>query len=227
MEPGQAESGAARRARLEAARLCLIVDAQPGGRPAETLVEEALEGGVDVVQLREKDADDSRIVESARSLRSLCRRHDALLILNDRLELVLDAGCDGVHLGQDDASVEEARALLGGDALIGVSTHTPDQIEAAGAAAADYIGVGPVYRTPTKPAARPVGVELVRHAAGHAGMPFFAIGGIEPGNARAVVDAGAGRLAVVRAIGDADDPKAAARALRLAVEEGVDAGAAL
>jgi thiamine-phosphate pyrophosphorylase len=221
------EPGDVRRARLEAARLYLIVDAAPHGRPAIEFVEAALDGGVDMVQLRDKEADDSRVLETARSLLALCQPRNAILILNDRPDLALDAGCDGVHLGQRDAPVEEARALLGGDFVIGLSTHSPEQIRAARASSADYIGVGPVHKTPTKPGARPVGLELVEHAARRAGKPFFAIGGIDRGNVGTVLAAGARRVAVVRAIRDAADPRAAARELRAAVEEGAGAGAAL
>ncbi len=219
--------GAARRSRLAAARLYLIVEAEPGGRPATELVEPALAGGVDIVQLRAKKRSDAVIVDAAMSIRDLCASHDALAILNDRPELALEADCDGVHLGQGDASVDQARAVLGGDALIGVSTHTADQIADAGASSADYIGVGPVHATPTKPDAHPVGTALVHHAALHAAQPFFAIGGVNVGNVDAVVAAGAERVAVVRAICDAEDPRAAAEALRAAVAGGARTGAAL
>ena len=174
-----ARPGPRRRERLDAARLYLILEREPRGRPAAETLRAALAGGVDVVQLRDKEGDDPAILEAARELRAACDEHDALLILNDRPDLALECGADGVHLGQDDASVDEARALLGADALVGVSTHTPAQIAAARGSLADYIGVGPVYATPTKPGVAPVGEDLVRHAAQHAGKPFFAIGGID------------------------------------------------
>jgi thiamine-phosphate pyrophosphorylase len=120
-----------------------------------------------------------------------------------------------VHLGQDDMEIVQARALVGPDFLIGRSTHTPEQVD--GAAGADYIGVGPVHATPTKHGRPAVGLDLVRYAAAHAGVPFFAIGGIDAANLGAVVAAGATRAAVVRAIGEAADPEAAARALRAAL----------
>lgn len=219
-------SGDERRARLSAARLYLIVEATPGGEPAAELVGPALDGGVDVVQLRDKATDDMALLAVARELLDLCGRHGALLILNDRPDLTLACGADGVHLGQGDASVDEARAVLGGDALIGVSTHSPAQIAAARESLADYLGVGPVHATPTKPGVEPVGEALVAHAASHAGKPFFAIGGIGPANVADVVAAGAERVAVVRAIGNADDPRGAAAALRRALEEEVHSGAA-
>ena len=203
------------------------MDAQPHGRPAAELVEPALDGGVDIVQLRDKEADDARLLEAAGSLRPLCASRGALLIMNDRPELAIDAGCDGVHLGQDDATVDEARALFGADGLIGVSTHSREQVTAARESLADYLAVGPVHATPTKPGARPVGTALVRYAAREAGKPFFAIGGIDAGNVGTVVAAGTERIAVVRAIRDAEDPRAAAEALRATVAGGARAGAAL
>lgn len=221
-----AGAGEARRRRLEAARLYLIVEAEPGGRPAAEVVAPALAGGVDIVQLRDKEGGDEAIVSAARSLRSVCDEHDALLVLNDRPDLVLDSGADGVHLGQDDVSVDEARALLGSDSLVGLSTHSEEQIAAAGDSLADYIAVGPVHATPTKPGRPPVGVELVRHAARAAAKPFFAIGGLDESNVREVVGAGAERVAVVRAIRDAKDPRAAAEGLRRAVLEEARAGPA-
>jgi thiamine-phosphate pyrophosphorylase len=224
--PSAPAPGAALRARLADARLYLIVEVEPHGRPAAELVGPALDGGVDVVQLRDKEADDGRIVEAARSLRTLCAERAVLLIMNDRPELAIDAGCDGVHLGQADAPVDEARALLGADGLIGVSTHSPEQITAARESLADYIAVGPVHATPTKPDAQPVGTALVSQAAREAGKPFFAIGGIDAANVGAVVAAGAERIAVVRAIRDAADPRAAAEALYAAVAGGARAGAA-
>ncbi|MGZ4295094.1 MAG: thiamine phosphate synthase, partial [Solirubrobacteraceae bacterium] len=137
---------------------------------------------------------------------------------------VAEAGADGVHVGQDDMAVAQARRLVGPERVIGLSTHSPAQVDAAGADPdVDYIGVGPVHSTPTKPGRDAVGLDLVRYAAVNAAMPFFAIGGIDADNAAAVRAAGAARIAVVRAITDAADPEAAARALRSASEAGVGA----
>ncbi len=169
------------------------------------------------MQLRDKAADDEAMQAAALDFRAACDEHGALLVMNDRPELALECEADGVHLGQEDSSVDEARALLGADALVGVSTHTPGQVAAARESLADYIGVGPVYPTPTKPGRRPVGEALVRHASEHARLPFFAIGGIDARNAPAVTAAGAKRVAVIRAIRDADDPRAAAEALVKAI----------
>ena len=148
----------------------------------------------------------------------MCDRHGALLVVNDRPDLALRCAADGVHLGQDDGDLDEARELLGPDFLIGVSTHTPDQVDAAARSTADYLGVGPVHETATKPGRPAVGLALVRHAAAGGPKPFFAIGGIDAGNAPDVAQAGAERVAVVRAIRDAEDPGAAARTLRAVLD---------
>ena len=206
-----------RRRRLARARLYLVCDAR-----SDAFLERALRGGVDIVQLRVKDPGigDDEIVSTARRFARLCAAHDALLILNDRPDLVAAAGADGVHVGQDDTPIADARAAVGADRLIGLSTHSPAQIEAAAALNIDYIGVGPVHATPTKPGRPAVGTELVAYAAGHARTPFFAIGGIDATNVAAVRAAGAERIAVVRALTSADDPEAAARALRGEVHVG-------
>ena len=196
-----------RRQRLQDARLYLVCD----DRPDEFLVA-ALRGGVDIVQLRVKDAGDERIVSAGRRFAHVCGEHGVLLILNDRPDLVDAVGADGVHVGQDDVSVARTRALVGEDRLVGLSTHTPRQIDQA--RGVDYIGVGPVNATPTKPGRPAVGPELVGYAAGHAPMPFFAIGGIDLANLATVVAAGASRIAVVRALTFAEDPEARARELR-------------
>ena len=204
-----------RRARLQRAVLYLVCDLRPGGRALGDVLAAALAGGVDVVQLRDKQASDDELLAAAAVARACCDEHGALLILNDRPDLVAAAGADGCHVGQEDVSIAEARATAGEDALVGQSTHFPGDIDAAGEA--DYIGVGPVYATPTKPGRPAVGVELVRFAAAHAPVPFFAIGGIDASNVAPVVAAGATRIAVVRAIAEAADPRAAAAELRAAV----------
>jgi thiamine-phosphate pyrophosphorylase len=207
-----------RRIRLDAARLYLVAGTRPGGRRLADVLKPALEGGVDVFQLRAKDSPDDEVLAAARVARELCDAAGALLIVNDRPDLARIAGADGVHVGQDDATVAEARALAGRELLVGVSTHSPEQVDAAQAAGADYLGVGPVHATPTKPGRAPVGHELVGYAASAAGPPWFAIGGIDQENVEQVVAAGARRIAVVRAIAKASDPRAAARELRAALE---------
>jgi thiamine-phosphate pyrophosphorylase len=213
-----------RRQRLTHARLYLVCDPRP-----DAFLERALRGGVDIVQLRVKTPDigDDEIVSAGRRYARLCAAHGALLILNDRPDLVVAAGADGVHVGQDDVPVPEARRAVGAERLVGLSTHSPSQIEAAGGRDVDYIGVGPVHATPTKPGRPAVGTELVRYAAGHARTPFFAIGGIDLTTVAAVRAAGGQRIAVVRALTDADDPEATARALHTALRDasGVHVGA--
>jgi thiamine-phosphate pyrophosphorylase len=201
---------------LGRARLYLVTEARPGGRDPEKLLRAALQGGVDVVQLREKSGDDHAVVRAGRVFRRLCDAYDALFIVNDRPDLAIACAADGVHLGQDDGRVAAVRRLVGEDLLIGLSTHSPEQVDAANSV--DYIAVGPVYATPTKPEYPPVGTELVEYAAANARVPCFAIGGIDPQNVAEVVVAGADRVAVVRAIRDAADPAEAARLLRTRVE---------
>jgi thiamine-phosphate pyrophosphorylase len=213
------DPGAERRARLARARLYLVCPERGAAgaeepRELERLVREAAAGGVDVVQLREKHLPDEQLAALASALRGPCERAGALLIVNDRPHVALTAGADGVHLGQDDMPVAEARELVGPDMLIGLSTHAPAEIDARDAAQADYIGVGPVHETPTKPGRPAVGIELVRYAAGHARAPFFAIGGLHAGNLAPVLEAGARRAVVLRAIAAASDPQAASRELR-------------
>jgi len=201
------------RERLRRARLYLVVEAA-----AESIVGAALRGGVDMVQLREKDADDEAVLRAAARFRRLCDEHDALFWMNDRADLALAASADGVHVGQDDAPVAEVRDQVGPDILIGISTHSPEQLDAALRLEADQLSVGPVWETPTKSGRPPTGLEYVRYAAAHAAeRPWFAIGGIDLENVERVVAAGARRIVVVRAIRDAEDPERAARRLRAAL----------
>jgi thiamine-phosphate pyrophosphorylase len=218
------QTGNERRARLREARLYLVCDGRGDGRdPLATFLGAALRGGVDVVQLREKDGSEDAILEAAREFRAAADAHGALFVLNDRPDLAGAAGADGVHLGQDDMDVARARELVGSELLIGRSTHTPAQVDAASApdAGIDYFAVGPVYETPTKPGRPAVGLELVRYAASRERpVPWFAIGGIDPATVGAVAAAGATRIVVVRALTQAEDPENAARGLRHAVERG-------
>ena len=202
------------RERLRRARLYLVVEAA-----AEHVLSAALRGGVDMVQLRDKRADDEEILRAAARFRSLCDEHGALLWLNDRTDLALAAGADGVHVGQDDAPVAAVREQVGDAVLIGLSTHSPAQFDAALGSEADQLSVGPVWETPTKEGRPAAGLSYVRYAAEHGGeRPWFAIGGIDRDNVGEVVAAGARRIVVVRAIRDAADPEAAAAALRAALD---------
>jgi thiamine-phosphate pyrophosphorylase len=210
--------GPLRRERLRTARLYFVCDARPGGADPEPLLRAALGGGVDIVQLREKQLGRAEIERAASTFRRIADTYSALFIINDDPDLARACDADGVHVGQDDASVEEARALLGSQAIIGQSTHSEEQIAAAEGRDIDYFAVGPVWETPTKPGRPAVGLDLVTHTAERATKPFFAIGGIGPLNAGEVVAAGAQRLCVVRAIRDAPDPGVAAEALRRAFD---------
>jgi thiamine-phosphate pyrophosphorylase len=202
------------RERLRRARLYLVVEAA-----AEQMLPAALRGGVDMVQLRDKRADDDAILATAARFRSICDEHGALLWLNDRPDLALAAGVDGVHVGQDDLPVAEVREQVGDSLLIGLSTHSPAQFDAALRSEADQLSVGPVWETPTKEGRPAAGLAYVRYAAEHGGdRPWFAIGGITSQNVAEVVAAGARRIVVVRAIRDAADPQAAAAELRAALD---------
>ena len=201
-----------RRARLRDARLYFVADR--GGM--EHALEGALAGGVDLFQLRDKDATDDELLAAAATARSLCEAAGALFLLNDRPDLAAASGADGVHVGQDDVPVDRARKLVGDDALVGLSTHSMQQAQAGCRSGADYIAVGPVHATPTKEGRPAIGVEPIAYAAAHVSVPWFAIGGLDAGTVGAVVKAGARRIVVVRALAQADDPEAAARALRAA-----------
>jgi thiamine-phosphate pyrophosphorylase len=203
------------RDRLSNSHLYLVIEARPHGEDPRPLLDAALRGGVDVVQLRDKELVDEALVAAADSFREACREHGALFVLNDRPDLVAACGADGVHVGRSDTPVQEARALVGPDRLIGLSVSTMDEL--GDVAGADYVGVT-AFTTPTKEDAVPGGLELVRAAAATLTVPWFAIGGIELSNVAEVAAAGAPGVAVVRAIRDAEDPEAAARLLRAALD---------
>ena len=189
-------------------RLYLVTGARPD---LEAFLEAAVRGGVDLVQLREKELPDGALLRVLEEARAVTRRLGVPLVVNDRPDLAVLVGADFVHVGQDDLPLRAVRRF---GIPSGLSTHSREEVERA---EADYIAVGPVFATPTKPGRRAVGLELVRHAAVRAPAPWFAIGGIDRTNVAEVVAAGARRIAVVRAIGDADDPESAARELRAAL----------
>jgi thiamine-phosphate pyrophosphorylase len=195
-----------RQERLEQARLCLVLEAQPHGRDARPLLEAALAGGVDIVVLRDPDPP----VETAEVFRDATAAYDALLVVTDRPDVALACGADGVHA--EELSPGDARRLVGPELLVGYSIRSREEI--LDARGADYLFVGPVFETPSKPDWEPLGLDAVGLAAERCPVPFFAIGGIDSSNATAVVPAGARRLGVVRAIRDAADPRAAAELLR-------------
>ena len=210
-------NGADRRTALEKARLYLVA---PGEFPVDVLVA-VIEAGVDLVQLRMKDADVSEILEIGDAWMQACDAARVPLVINDRPDIALALGADGVHLGQDDLPPAVARAILGPDVIIGRSTHSVADIEHGAReyeeGCADYIAVGPIHETPTAPGKPGVGLELVRHAAETVAFTWFGIGGIDPTNVADVVGAGATRIVVVRAITLADDPVGAVETLRSAL----------
>lgn len=228
-----------------AARLYLCTDARRDRGDFADFVDAAFAGGVDIIQLRDKSLEAAEELELLEVLHQAAHRHGRLWSVNDRADLASLAGAPVFHIGQKDIPLGAARTFLGQDAIIGLSTHTPAQVDAAIAAAPgrgglDYFCVGPVWATPTKPGRAAVGLGLVRYAAdavrraqAPAGksdegksaegtavgtVPWFAIGGIDLGNVEQVVEAGARRIVVVRAITEADDPADAARALLAALD---------
>jgi thiamine-phosphate pyrophosphorylase len=198
--------------RLEDKKLYLVTDRSKFSSVDEFLdtVAASLKGGVQIVQLREKTANAKEFLELGRKVKELCALYDALFIINDRVDVAHIVGADGVHLGQDDIDIDSARHILGKDAIVGISTHSPEQAEKAMASGADYIGVGPVFETPTKPGRKSVGLEYVQWASGNVNIPWFAIGGITTENVSEVINARASRIAVVRAIINAENPEASA-----------------
>ena len=207
--------GTARRASLADSRLYLALEARSHEDDPRPLLDAALRGGVDIVQLREKTLEDKVLIAAAEPFRAACNVHGALFVLNDRPDLVAACGADGVHVGRSDTPVAEARSLVGPERLVGLSVSTLDELgEVRGA---DYVGVT-AFATPTKEDAVAGGLELLRAATETLTVPWFAIGGIELSNVAGVAGVGAPGVAVVRAIRDADDPEAAARMLRAALD---------
>lgn len=209
--------GAWRRARLSDSYLYLCSDRRADAGDLEPFLDGVLGAGVDIVQLRDKDASLDQLQAAAAVFRACAQRHGALFVLNDDPGLAVETGADGVHVGQDDPHPDAARASVGPSALIGRSTHGVTEIDRALTEDCDYLAVGPVHATPTKQGRPPIGVQPLRHAAAVAGdRPWFVTGGMGVGTAPAVLAAGARRLVVVRAITEAaDPPAAAARLVRL------------
>lgn len=207
---GRAElTGRLRRARLHV----LLTTELCKGDPTVT-AHAAIAGGADCIQLREKDLSDRQLWELARRLRALTLQAEALLIVNDRPDIAALVDADGVHVGQDDLPVAEARRIAGGDRLVGLSTHSIEQARSAVTTGADYIGVGPMFASPTKAATPVAGPALLEQVAGEIDTPHVAIGGVTADNVGRLVDAGACCVAVCQAVIATDDPKAAAAAIR-------------
>ena len=210
--------GELRRQRLRWARLYFVCEARPNEADPEALLNAAMSGGVGMIELRDRERPRGAIERSGQTFRRLANTYGALFIVNDDPHLAVELGADGVHVGQDDMDPAEARKVVGPEAIVGLSTHSPEQIEEAGRQPVDYISVGPIWETPTKEGRPATGIELIRTAAQMATRPWFAIGGIDTENFRQVVEAGAERLCVVRAIRDADNPRQAAESLFAAVD---------
>ncbi|MFN2582075.1 MAG: thiamine phosphate synthase [Candidatus Dormibacteria bacterium] len=213
-----------RRQRLHDARLYVVTDARTCGDDLASFVDAVLRGGADIIQLRDKQAEAGDLLRWSETFRNAAERYAALFIVNDRPDVSLAAGADGVHLGQNDLPLAVAREILGGESIIGLSTHSIEQLSAA-PPEADYLCAGPVYETPTKPGRRASGLELVRAAttrseSGLETRPWFAIGGIDEHTLPSVLDAGARRVAVVRAVAHGDI-EARTRALKARLDEGL------
>lgn len=205
-------AGEARRDRLARSRLYVVTDARTGRGDLEDFLEAILEAGTDIVQLREKDAEAGDLLRWGQEFRAAADRHGALFVVNDRPDVAVALEADGVHVGRNDMPPEITRRLVGPDLIVGLSTHSQEQLRAA-SPRADYVCVGPVHSTPTKPGRPAVGLELVRTAAGRERRPWFAIGGIDPRTLPDVVASGARRIVVVRAVTDSDEPGEAVRSL--------------
>lgn len=199
-----------RQVRLGRSRLYALIDAGPSEQAFEELVSQYFSGGVDVIQLRDRQVDDRTLLHRARLAAELARKSDKLFIVNDRADLAFASGADGVHVGQEELPVTEARKILGPQKLIGLSTHSIEQARSAVGEGADYIGCGPVFAGRTKTFEHYVGTEFLSEVAAEIELPAFAIGGIDLSNVDQVVEAGIRRIAVTGALRDADDPVVAA-----------------
>lgn len=210
---------------IENARLYLVSTARlPSGTELADLVGDLASAGVGIVQLREKDMEAADLVRAGEPIRDACRAAGIPFIINDRADVALALGADGVHVGQNDLPVKTCRRILGDDTIVGLSTHAPHEIDAAVTAPerADYLAVGPVHATPTKPGRSPAGLDLVRYAAKKVSdMPWFAIGGINSSNIAGAMEAGARRIVVVRAITEARNPVEAAAGLATTLAQAV------
>jgi thiamine-phosphate pyrophosphorylase len=212
--------GAGRRALLGRARLYLCTSDRPDLAEFVTAVCGA---GVDIVQLRDKHLPDRALLDRATVAREAARDAGALFVLNDRPDLAVACGADGVHVGQDDVPAAVARRIVGPDVVVGLSTHAPEELAAAAAEPVDYISAGPVEPTPTKPGRPGTGLDYIRLAAERAAHPFFVTGGVSATTLPAIAAAGATRFVVVRALTEAPDPAAVAGELRRLIDAGAAA----
>jgi len=208
---------------------CSLYLCTPDRQDLEYFVSECIAGGVDIVQLREKNLDARVLIERARILKRVCSDRGVPFILNDRPDLALEVDADGVHVGQDDAPVELARTILGNEKIIGLSTHTNDEFDAGLNERVGYLSAGPIVATPTKPGREATGIDFIAHARNILGaqgnsanrVPFFVTGGITPATIPAVVAAGGTRFVVVRYLTESDNPERSARELRAAIDRAI------
>jgi thiamine-phosphate pyrophosphorylase len=189
----------------------------------EQFVAACIAGGVEIVQLRDKDLGARALVDRGRLVRKVCHDHGVPFILNDRPDLALEVEADGVHVGQDDATPALARRILGSDAIVGLSTHAPNDLDEALEEPVDYLSAGPVSQTPTKPGRPGTGLRYLTYVVERAKTPWFVTGGVTPESVKMMAAAGARRFVVVRYLTEAEDPKAAAQALRQAIDTAVSA----
>jgi thiamine-phosphate pyrophosphorylase len=203
--------------RLEGRRFYLCTPDRPD---LATFVDDCIRGGVDIVQLRDKEADARTILKRATVVRDVCREHGVPFILNDRPDLALECDADGVHVGQDDAPPALARRLLGPDKIVGFSTHSEVDLAIAEREPVDYISVGPINPTPTKPGRPGVGLGYLRFAVDNAPVPFYVTGGVNPRSIGDLLASGATRFVAVRWLTQAEDAYEAAKALRRAIDTG-------
>jgi thiamine-phosphate pyrophosphorylase len=217
-------TGAGARWALERRRLYLCTTDRPD---LARFLAACIEGGVDVVQLRDKTLSDADTLRVAGAVQRICRDFGVPFVLNDRPDLAAEAGADGVHVGQDDADPEEARRLVGPDALVGLSTHSPAELDAAieQSAPVDYVSAGPVVPTPTKPGRAGTGVGYAAYAAGRAPWSVWITGGVTPDAVPGLVEAGASHFVVVRWLTEAEDPKGRARELRRVIDREIERSA--
>lgn len=188
----------------------------------ESFLEAAITGGVDVVQLRDKDVDDAQLVKRACVALSVCSAYGVPFIVNDRPAVAVESGADGVHVGQDDVSPAMARSMVGEGAIVGLSTHAPAELDASRDAPVDYISAGPVVPTPTKPGRPGTGIGYVTEAVSRAGRPVFVTGGVSPESVAGLAAAGARHFVVVRYITESDDVERDARILRRAIDDSLE-----
>jgi len=184
-----------------------------GDKNIEEVISQAIDGGAQMIQYRDKESDDEKFFQIASRLKEICTEKNVPFIINDRVIIALKTGADGVHLGQEDLSMKEARGILGSEKILGKSAETIQQAKEAEEEGADYVGIGPIFHTPSKQIKASIGTDIIRKTKGILRIPFFAIGGINLNNLDQIVQAGGKRIAVISAIASSDDMKSSAEKL--------------